>query len=59
VKVIITTTDGGNLTIEDFDAPSIMQLLEDWETINILAFALDDGMAYIPKNNITRIDTIG
>lgn len=57
MKLIINTLDGGNLTIEDFDAPSLMQLLEDWDDVSILTFALDTGTAYIPKASITRIDT--
>ena len=58
MKLVINTIDGGNLSIEDFDAASLMQMLEDWETVNILGFALDTGMAYIPKASVARIDTI-
>jgi len=57
MKLVINTVDGGNLTIEDFSVPSLMELLDDWEGIHLLTFALDDGTTYIPKRNITRIDT--
>lgn len=57
MKLIINTNDGEALEIEDFDGPSFMTMLEDWERANILGFALNDGMAYIPKTAITRIDT--
>lgn len=57
MRLVINTVDGGNLDIADFDAASLMQLLEDWASINILAFALDTGTAYIPKASVTRIDS--
>lgn len=57
MRLVINTLDGGNLDIADFDASSLMQMLEDWEDINILTFALDTGTAYIPKASITRIDS--
>jgi hypothetical protein len=58
VKLIINTTDGGNLTVEDFDAVSVMTMLEEWDNHPVLTVALDTGTAYIPKTAVARIDTI-
>lgn len=57
MRLIVNTKDGEALEIQDFDAASLMTMLEDWEHASILGFALNDGMAYIPKTAITRIDT--
>jgi hypothetical protein len=58
--MVINTLDGGTLDIADFDEESVMPLLEAWQQdeTNILAFALDTGMAYIPKAAVARIDII-
>lgn len=58
MKLVINTIDGGNLTIEDFDPVSVMDMIERWENLPILTIALDTGIAYIPKTAVTRIDTI-
>lgn len=57
MKLSIHTTDGGTLNIEDFAGETVMDMLDNWEESDILTVALNDGMAYIPKRNITRIDT--
>lgn len=58
MKLIINTIDGGHLAIEDFDQSSLTALLEEWdnEPSGLLTFALDAGMAYIPKASVSRID---
>lgn len=58
MKLVINTTDGGNLTVEDFDPVSVMDMLEQWDRHPVLTIALDTGTAYIPKTAVTRIDTI-
>ncbi len=58
MKLIINTTDGGNLTVEDFNPASVMTMLEEWDTYPVLTIALDTGTAYIPKSAVARIDTI-
>lgn len=57
MKLIINTVDGDAMEVADFDAASFMQLLDDWDSSSLLTFTLNDGMAYIPKTAITRIDT--
>ena len=57
MRLIINTTDGGALKIEDFPASGVMDILETWGEHPVLAIALDDGLAYFPKANIVRIDT--
>lgn len=59
MRVVIHTTDGGELNIEQFAAGTLMDLLESFEQDNVrlLTFALDDGLVYIPKTAVTRIDT--
>jgi hypothetical protein len=58
MKLVINTTDGGHLTVEEFDPLSVMTMLEQWDRNPILTIALDTGTAYIPKTAVTRIDTI-
>ena len=60
MRLIIHTCDGGTLDIADFNDESVMPLLEAWpdDETKLLAFALDTGMAYIPKAAVSRIDVI-
>lgn len=57
MQLAITTTDGSTLRISDFPPAGVMDILDAWEEHPVLTLALDDGMAYIPKANIVRIDT--
>lgn len=59
MKLTIHTTDGGTLNIQDFKPDGLMDLIEVWRNGDdeLLGFALNDGMAYIPKRAVTRIDT--
>ncbi|WMI33010.1 hypothetical protein SEA_PEGGYLEG03_69 [Arthrobacter phage PeggyLeg03] len=56
MKLVVITADGGHLTVEDFDASTLMDLLDSWSTQPYLAFALDNGMAYFASHQVTRID---
>lgn len=60
MKLIINTLDGGTLDIADFNEESVMPMLEAWQDdgMKLLGFALDTGMAYIPKPAVARIDVI-
>lgn len=58
MQLVINTTDGGNLTVEDFDPASLMTMIEQWDHHSVLTIALDNGVAYIPKAAVTRIDSI-
>lgn len=57
MKLVINTTDGGNLEVDDFDPASLMAMIEQWDHQSVLTIALDTGIAYIPKAAVTRIDT--
>ena len=57
MRLIINTTDGASLKIQDFPASGVMDILETWDEHPVLTIALDDGLAYFPKANIVRIDT--
>lgn len=57
MRLIINTNDGDALEIKTFDAASFMDMLDQWADTDVFTFALNDGMAYIPKAAITRIDT--
>lgn len=57
MQLSITTTDGGTLHIAEFPATGVMDILEQWDEHPVLTLALNDGMAYLPKANIARIDT--
>lgn len=59
MHIRVCTTDGAELDIEDFDQGSFLELLESWaqDDVRLLTFALNDGLAYIPKAAVTRIDT--
>ena len=58
MRIAVHTNDGGTLDVEDFNQESFMDLTEAFELdrVRLLAFALNDGMAYIPKAAVTRID---
>lgn len=56
MELDIHTLDGGTLNIEDFEQDSVMSLIEDLKDGQLLTFALDDGMAYIPTAAVARID---
>ena len=57
MRLVINTTDGASLKIEDFQPSGVMDILDTWDEHPVLTLALDDGMAYFPKANIVRIDT--
>lgn len=57
MRLAINTFDGGALRVEDFDAVSLMQMLDHWDDgPTLLTIALDTGTAYIPKTSVARID---
>lgn len=56
MELDIHTLDGGNLNIEDFEAADLMDLLDGVRDGQLLEFALNDGMAYIPAAAVARID---
>lgn len=60
MKLQILTTDGGHLTIHKFDQDTVMNLLESYEhgENKLLTLEMDDGLSYIPKHNVARIDVI-
>lgn len=57
MQLSITTTDGGTLHIAEFPPAGVMDILEQWDDHPVLTIALNDGMTYLPKANIVRIDT--
>jgi hypothetical protein len=57
MRLVINTTDGASLKIEDFPVSGAMDIIDTWDAHPVLTIALDDGMAYFPKTSITRIDT--
>lgn len=60
MRLAVHTIDGGTLNIEDFKQESIMGLTDAFnsDSVMLLGFALDDGMAYIPKAAVVRIDAL-
>ena len=56
MELDVHTIDGGNLHVEDFDPSGVMDLLDNLRDGELLTFALNDGMAYIPAAAVTRID---
>lgn len=58
MKVSVRSTDGSVVTVHDLDDETVMPLIEALgnDTDRVIALALDDGMVYLLKRNIVRID---
>lgn len=57
MKLTITDLGGGQFDIQQFDPDSMAALVSEWESgPPVLIFATDDGMAYIPKRSVARMD---
>jgi hypothetical protein len=57
VRLIVCMVDGQQVTIEDFDADTLLDLLDAVRAGELLTLALDgDVTTYVRSDAVTRID---
>jgi formate-dependent phosphoribosylglycinamide formyltransferase (GAR transformylase) len=57
VRLIVCMVDGQQVTVEDFDPDTVLDLLDAVRTDDLLTFALDGGVTtHVRTAAVTRID---
>jgi hypothetical protein len=57
MRLIVCTVDGQQVTVEDFDPDTVLDLLDAVRGGELLTFALDgDVTTYVRSEAVTRID---
>ena len=56
MKVTVFLSDGGKLTIEDFDQSTAMDMLEDLQEGGFITLHMDGGIVVVNTGHIVRVD---
>lgn len=57
---IVTTRDAGDLTIDNLDAASVLEMVEAFEEQSVWHFSLDESVeTYVFRSQVIRVDIEG